>query len=148
MRFRQEDVDEDEAEDADRAVEKERDEGAEVCVELLECFCHNKPPKVRCHVGYCVSPPTRPDWQNFCGHDPRQAPHAHVERDGKDDQNRKRQPSDVIHVRVGGWIVSSDVVQDVEIDAHRNLGNRHSQFTHEQKDSSADMFFEHKPKDG
>jgi hypothetical protein len=54
--FRQKDVDEDEAEKADRTVEEEGDEGAEIGVKLFERFGDDEPPEVGRHVGQGVSP--------------------------------------------------------------------------------------------
>ncbi len=49
--FRQKDVDEDEAEKADRTVEEEGDEGTEIGVKLFERFGDDEPPEVGRDVG-------------------------------------------------------------------------------------------------
>jgi hypothetical protein len=68
--FRQEDVDEDEAEKADRTVEEEGDEGTEIGVKLFERFGDDEPPEVGRHVGQGVSPASRSHRQNLGGNDP------------------------------------------------------------------------------
>lgn len=148
MRLRQKDVDEDEAEDADGSVEEERHERAQVGVELLESLGHHEPPQVGRDVGQGVGPSAGPDRQDLGGHDPREAPHAHVEGHREDDQDGQRQPPNVVHVRMRRRVVGSDVVENVEVDAHRNLGNGHSQLAHEQQDSPAHVLLQNESEDG
>ena len=45
-------------------------------------------------------------------------------------------------------VVGSDVVENVEVDAHRNLGNGHSQLAHEQQDSPAHVLLQDESEDG
>ena len=148
MGLRQKDVDENEAEDADGSVEEEWHERAQVGVELLESLGHHEPPQVGGDVGQRVSPSAGSDRQDLGGHDPGEAAHAHVEGHREDDQDGQREPAHVVHVRMRGRVVGSNVVEDVKIDAHRNLRNCHSQLAHEQQDSPAHVLLEDEAEDG
>ena len=71
---------EEEAEDADGAVDEEGGGGGGQLVDVLERFGHHEPPQVGRRVRHRVRPPLRPDRQHLGGHCPCEAAHPHVER--------------------------------------------------------------------
>ena len=88
----QEDEDEEEAKEADPAVEEEGGGVAEGLLQVPERLGHEEPAEVRGEVGEGVRPTSRPDWKNLSGDDPGEAAKAKVEGDGETQDERQRDP--------------------------------------------------------
>ena len=100
-RLGQENVDEDQAEDTDAAVQKEGSWQAKTVLEVVECLGDEKPAEVGGDVGDGVGPAPGLDGQDLRGHHPGEAAQAQVESDGEDHEEREGQPGDLVQQWTG-----------------------------------------------
>ena len=93
--LRQEDEDEDEAEEADTAVEEEGGRMAEGLLQVPERLGDDEPAEVGGEVGEGVRPSAGPHWKNLGGDHPGEAAKAKVECYGEAQDERKGKPGDL-----------------------------------------------------